>query len=192
MLKRAKFTPLRSEVRNNVKQLKEDAQRFEKTLNSIDLFQQLHLTFHDTREVRRAIRNVIKWCDEGLGKDFASRGSKRRRSLQSSKVVESGEGWAPYRPASLGFLVAGVVTTPIGALSSPAAMAAHMRLQNASSMRFVRRDWVSLSSLIPIESLSVMKGGKEGISWPSSWLRQPAATMTLGLNRGSVEIIYYN
>ena len=165
MLKRAKFTPLRSEVRNNVKQLKEDAQRFEKTLNSIDLFQQLHLTFHDTREVRRAIRNVIKWCDEGLGKDFASRGSKRRRSLQSSKVVESGEGWAPYRPASLGFLVPGVVTTPIGALSSPAAMAAHMREQNASSMRFVR-DWISLSSLIPIWSLSMRKARTRGFPGP--------------------------
>jgi hypothetical protein len=34
-------------------------------------------------------------------------------------VVESGEGWAAYRPASLGFLVPGVLTTPIGALSSP-------------------------------------------------------------------------
>jgi hypothetical protein len=34
----------------------------------------------------------------------------------------------------LGFLVPGVVTTPIGALSSPAAIAACMRAQNASSM----------------------------------------------------------
>jgi hypothetical protein len=49
----------------------------------------------------------------------------------------------------LGVWVPGVVTTPIGALSSPASMAARMRAQNASSMRFVR-DWISLSSLIPI------------------------------------------
>jgi hypothetical protein len=34
----------------------------------------------------------------------------------------------------LGFLVAGVVTTPIGALSSPAAMAQRIREQNASSL----------------------------------------------------------
>jgi hypothetical protein len=34
----------------------------------------------------------------------------------------------------LGFLVPGVVTTPIGAFSRPAAIAARMRVQNASSL----------------------------------------------------------
>ena len=70
-------------------------------------------------------------------------------------VVESGEGWAPYRPASLGFLVPGVVMTPIGAHSSSASMAARMRAQNASSMRFVR-DWISSSSLIGARANSVL------------------------------------
>jgi hypothetical protein len=46
-------------------------------------------------------------------------------------------------------------------------MASRMRAQNASSMRFVRRDWISVSSLIPIQSLLMMKGRKEGISWPT-------------------------
>jgi hypothetical protein len=58
--------------------------------------------------------------------------------------------------------------TPIGALSSPACMAARIRAQNASSIWLVRRDWFSFSSLIPIWSLATMKGGKEGISWPIS------------------------
>ena len=38
----------------------------------------------------------------------------------------------------LGLWVPGVVVTPSGALSSPASMAARMRAQNASSMRFAR------------------------------------------------------
>ena len=44
----------------------------------------------------------------------------------------------------LGVWVPGVVTTPIGALSSPASMAARIRAQNASSMRVIRCDWFSL------------------------------------------------
>jgi len=49
-----------------------------------------------------------------------------------------------------------VVTTPIGALSSPASMAASTRAQNASSIAkklgppFVRRDWTSASSFISL------------------------------------------
>jgi hypothetical protein len=50
----------------------------------------------------------------------------------------------------LGFLVPGVVITPTGALSRPAAMAARMRAQNAASMWLVRLDWISSASLIPI------------------------------------------
>ena len=72
----------------------------------------------------------------------------RRRSLQLSKVVGSDGDLAPQRPTSLGLWVPGVVTTPIGALSSPATMAARIRAQNASSMRVFWR--TSLSSLIPI------------------------------------------
>jgi hypothetical protein len=67
----------------------------------------------------------------------------------------------------LGFLVPGVVTTRIGALSSPASMAARMAAQNASSARFVRLVWISCSSLIGGWKVAVMKGKKEGISWPT-------------------------
>jgi len=62
--------------------------------------------------------------------------------------VGSDEEKAAYRAASLGFLVPGVLMTPIGALSRPASMAARTRAQNASSMRFIRRDWIPLSSPI--------------------------------------------
>jgi len=67
----------------------------------------------------------------------------------------------------LGFLVPGVVTTRIGALSSPASMALRMAAQNASSARFARLVWISCSSLIPGWKVAVMKGKKEGISWPT-------------------------
>src|SRR6516162_8354404 len=52
----------------------------------------------------------------------------------------------------LGFLVPGVVMTPTGALSSPAAKAQRMRAQNATSMSkwlaYVACRWISSSSLI--------------------------------------------
>jgi len=87
----AKFTPLRSEVRSNVKQLKADAQQFEKSLNRIDLFQQLHLTFHDTHNVRQAIRNVIKWCDQGLSIVSGKAGRRKQpgRAICAMIVIEA-------------------------------------------------------------------------------------------------------
>src|SRR5499433_3471192 len=41
------------------------------------------------------------------------------------------------------------------------------RAPYVQSETFVRLDWISWSSLIPIWSLSIMKGGKEELSWPS-------------------------
>src|SRR5262249_42503729 len=71
----------------------------------------------------------------------------------------------------LGLLVPGVLTTPTGAFSSPAAMAQSIRSQNASSCR---TDWgrgpsaaISSSLFISNRKLSTMKGGKEEISRPT-------------------------
>jgi len=60
----------------------------------------------------------------------------RRFDLRQLKVHSPGEGTSGqcFVGMDLGFLVPGVVTTPIGALSNPAAMAARIRSQNASSM----------------------------------------------------------
>ena len=55
---------------------------------------------------------------------------RQTNSLSLSEDASGGSSVATY----LGFLVPGVVMTPIGVLSSPAAMAARMRSQNAASM----------------------------------------------------------
>ena len=58
--------------------------------------------------------------------------SHSRLKVQIAQDEASGPGFSVG--TYLGFLVPGVVTTPIDALSSPASMAARMRVQNAPSL----------------------------------------------------------
>jgi hypothetical protein len=89
----AKFVRKRSEIRNRVKKLKADAQRFYNTMARVPTF---HLPFHDLRNIRRETRNVMDWCDRSLRvvSDKAGVGKKPGRATCAMIVIEA---WAYVR-----------------------------------------------------------------------------------------------
>jgi hypothetical protein len=90
----AKFVSLRSEVRSDVKQLKTNAERFEKALNRISKrLSDLPLSSLELLPyARQSIHNVIEWCDESLS-IISHKGGVRKQPGRTTCAMIVIEAW---------------------------------------------------------------------------------------------------
>ena len=90
----ANFVPLRSDVRNDVNQLRTDAERLGKTLTRLSEERLLDLPFPrllKSPRTRQSIRNLVEWCDKSLPVISAKGGAPKHpgRTTCAMIVIEA-------------------------------------------------------------------------------------------------------
>jgi hypothetical protein len=90
----ANFVPLRSDVRNDVNQLRTDAERLGKTLTRLSEERLLDLPFPrllKSPRTRQSIRNLVEWCDKSLSVISAKGGAPKQpgRTTCAMIVIEA-------------------------------------------------------------------------------------------------------
>jgi hypothetical protein len=93
-VRNASFVPLRSDVRKDVKQLRTDAERFDKTLTRLSRERLLALPFPrqlELRHTRQSIRKLVQWCDKSLSVISAKGGVRKHpgRTTCAMIVIEA-------------------------------------------------------------------------------------------------------
>jgi hypothetical protein len=89
----AKHTPKRSDVRDNFKLLKGEAQRFEKALSKISLLDIPLGAIKSLRVARKSTRNVSALCDKALSNISVKRGAPKRPGRVTCALIVI-EAWA--------------------------------------------------------------------------------------------------
>ena len=91
----ARFISLRSGVRKDVKQLRTDAERLDKTLSRVSKKRLLDLPFPRELELPRtqqSIGNLVEWCDKSLSV-MSVKGGVRKQSGRTTCAILVIEAW---------------------------------------------------------------------------------------------------
>ena len=91
----ASLVPLRRDVRNDVKQLKADAARLDKTLTRLAEKRLLDLPFPrelEVRHARQSIRKLVQWCDKSLSV-ISAKGGVRKHPGRTTCAIIVIEAW---------------------------------------------------------------------------------------------------
>jgi hypothetical protein len=94
-IRNASFVPLRSDVRNDVKQLSADAARLDKTLTRLSKARLLDLPFPrelELRHTRQSIRKLVQWCDKSLSV-ISAKGGVRKHPGRTTCAIIVIEAW---------------------------------------------------------------------------------------------------
>jgi hypothetical protein len=94
-IRNASFVPLRSDVRNDVKQLRTDAERLDKTLTRLSKERVLDLPFPrelELRRTRQSIRKLVQWCDKSLS-GISAKGGVRKHPGRTTCAIIVIEAW---------------------------------------------------------------------------------------------------
>jgi hypothetical protein len=86
----AGFVPLRSDVRKDVKQLRTDAERLDKTLTRLSKERPLDLPFPrdlDLPHARQSIRSLVEWCDKSLSVIPAKGGAPKQPGRTTCAII---------------------------------------------------------------------------------------------------------
>jgi len=95
-IRSAKSTPLRAQVRNDMKRLKAETKRFETALNCIPLMELPMSDIDCLPQARQTIHNIIELCDTTLSMHSAKGGVRKKPGRVTCAMIVI-EAWACVR-----------------------------------------------------------------------------------------------